>query len=73
MAPSNRLPKKRLLLGVGGVALAAVAVLVAAGAADGGAPPGPDPSTAPKVGEPAPAFTAVDTRGASHSLEAYSG
>ena len=73
MAPSNRLPKKRLLLGVGGVALAAVAVLVAAGAADGGAPPGPDPSTAPKVGEPAPAFAAVDTRGTSHSLEAYRG
>ena len=30
-------------------------------------------SAAPKVGEPAPAFTAVDTRGASHALEAYRG
>ena len=30
-------------------------------------------SAAPKVGAPAPAFTAVDTRGASHSLEAYRG
>jgi hypothetical protein len=30
-------------------------------------------ATAPKAGAPAPAFTAVDTRGASHSLEAYRG
>jgi alkyl hydroperoxide reductase subunit AhpC len=30
-------------------------------------------SAAPRVGEPAPAFTAVDTRGASHSLAAYRG
>ena len=30
-------------------------------------------SAAPTPGAPAPAFTAVDTRGASHSLEAYRG
>jgi cytochrome oxidase Cu insertion factor (SCO1/SenC/PrrC family) len=30
-------------------------------------------SAAPQVGAPAPAFTAADTRGASHSLEAYRG
>jgi hypothetical protein len=30
-------------------------------------------AAAPKVGAPAPAFTAVDTRGASHSLDAYRG
>jgi hypothetical protein len=30
-------------------------------------------SAAPEVGTPAPAFTAVDTRGASHSLQAYRG
>jgi hypothetical protein len=30
-------------------------------------------SAAPAVGTPAPAFTAVDTRGASHSLQAYRG
>jgi hypothetical protein len=30
-------------------------------------------SAAPEVGAPAPAFTAVDTRGASHSLAAYRG
>ncbi len=64
----------RLLLGVGGIAL--VAVAVAATTADSGSG-GPSyaelMAAAPKVGEPAPAFTAVDTRGASHSLEAYRG
>ena len=73
MSPSNRLPKKRLLLGVGGIALAAVAVVVATGAADDGAPTSAPLAAAPTVGAPAPAFTAVDTRGASHSLEAYRG
>ena len=74
MSLSNRLPVKRLLLGVGGIALAGAAVAVANGATDSGASTYADPSAAtPKVGEPAPAFTAVDTRGASHSLEAYRG
>ena len=74
MSLSKRLPTKRLLLGVGGIALAAVAVAVATGAADSGAPASADLSAAaPKVGAPAPGFTAVDTHGGSHSLEAYRG
>ena len=74
MSLSNRLPIKRVLLGVGGIALAAVVAVAAASDTDSGAPTIADLSAAaPKVGEPAPAFTAVDTRGASHSLEAYRG
>ena len=74
MSLSKRLPLKRLLLGIGGIAFTAVAAVAATGAIDGGAsPPLPEPSAAPKVGAPAPAFTAVDTRGASHSLAAYRG
>ena len=73
MSLSNRLPKKRLLLGIGGIALAAVAIVAVAGATDSGAPASPGPSAMPTVGAPAPAFTAADTRGASHSLEAYRG
>ena len=73
MSHSNRFPIKRVLASVGGIALVAVAVAVATSDSDAGAPAMPPPSTAPKVGEPAPAFTAVDTRGATHSLEAYSG
>ena len=65
--------RKRLLIGAGGVALAAVVFVAATGAADGDAAPPPDPGTAPKVGAPAPAFTAVDTRGTSHSLAGYRG
>ena len=66
--------KKKLLLGIGGIAvvvgaLAADAVLDAQ--SDGLT--AAELSAAPKVGEPAPAFTAVDTRGGSHSLEAYRG
>ena len=74
MSLSNRLPIKRILLGVGGIALAVVAVAAANDDTDSGAPTIADLSAAaPKVGEPAPAFTAVDTRGATHSLEAYRG
>lgn len=74
MSLSNRIPIKRILVGVGGIALAGVAVAVANGATDSGAPAYGDLSaSAPKVGEPAPAFTAVDTRGTSHSLDAYRG
>ena len=74
MALPNRLPIKRIVLGVGGVALAAVVAVAAASDTDSGAPTYGDLSAAaPKVGEPAPTFTAVDTRGASHSLEAYRG
>jgi hypothetical protein len=50
-----------------------VVAVAGIGATDSGASPGPDMSAAPKVGEPAPAFSVVDTRGASHSLDAYRG
>ena len=74
MALSKRLPMKRLLLGVGGIALVVVAVAAATGAASASAPASAALSAAaPKVDAPAPAFTAVDTRGASHSLAAYRG
>ena len=74
MSLSNRFPIKRVLLGVGGIALAVVAVAAAADDTDSDAPTYADLSAAaPKVGEPAPAFAAVDTRGAAHSLEAYRG
>jgi len=75
MSLSNRLPIKRILAGVTGIAIAAVAVAVVNGATDSGAAPtyADLSASAPQVGEPAPAFSAVDTRGASHSLEAYRG
>jgi hypothetical protein len=74
MTFSERLSVRRLLLGAGGIALVTVAAAAASGDSDGGAPLDAHLSaTAPKVGEPAPAFTAVDTRGASHSLDAYGG
>ncbi|MDF1503460.1 redoxin domain-containing protein [Roseisolibacter sp. H3M3-2] len=52
--------------------LAAMALNAAGGGGAPSAPP-PDPSAAPKVGVAAPAFTAVDTRGATHSLDDYRG
>jgi hypothetical protein len=74
MALSNRLPIKRVVFAVGAIALAVVAVAAAADDTDSGAPTYSDlAAAAPKVGEPAPTFTAADTRGASHSLEAYRG
>jgi alkyl hydroperoxide reductase subunit AhpC len=74
MSLSHRLPIKRVLIGAAGIALAVVAVAAANDDTDSGAPTFADLSAAaPKIGEPAPAFTAVDTRGASHSLEAYRG
>lgn len=73
MPRTNRFPMKRLLLGIGGLALAAVAVVAATSDSDAGALTTAELSAAPKVGEPAPAFTAVDTRGGSHSLADYRG
>lgn len=68
------LSKKKLILGIGGIALAAVAVAAATGDAGSSGPTSAElAAAAPKIGEPAPAFTAVDTRGASHSLDAYRG
>ena len=66
--------KKKLVIGIGSITL--VVVAVAANAILDSQSAGltaAELSAAPKVGEPAPAFTAVDTRGASHSLEAYRG
>ena len=73
MSLSNRPPKKRLLVGIGSIVLVAVAVAVVASDGDAVGLTSAELSAAPKVGEPAPAFTAVDTRGASHSLAAYRG
>ena len=73
MSLPTRLPMKRLLAAIGGIAFAAVAVTAATGATNSGAASDAAPSTGPQVGAPAPAFTAVDTRGASHSLAAYRG
>ena len=66
--------RKKIILGIGVVVLAVVAV--AANTFLGMQTEGlsaAELSAAPKVGEPAPLFTAVDTRGTSHSLEAYRG
>ena len=77
MSLSKRLLIKRLLVGIvviGVIALVPVAVTAYANATDTSGPTSAElRATAPKVGAPAPAFTAVDTRGASHSLEAYRG
>jgi hypothetical protein len=74
MALSHRLPISRLLLGVGGTVLVAVSVATAATLGGGDAPTRAELSAAaPAVGAPAPAFTAVDTRGGRHSLAAYRG
>ncbi len=66
--------KRKLLIGIGGVVLvtgAVAAKTILASQTDGLT--AAELSAAPKVGAPAPAFTAVDTRGASHSLAAYRG
>ena len=77
MSPSKRFTKKRVILGI--VVLGVMAVVPTAVAAydnlfnNSGPTPAELATMAPKVGEPAPPFTAVDTRGAAHSLEAYRG
>ncbi len=66
--------KKKLFIGIGSIALVGVAVAantIRSMQTDGLS--AAELSAAPKVGEPAPAFTAVDTRGSSHSLAAYKG
>jgi hypothetical protein len=78
MSLSKRLTSTRLALGIGGLAVAAVAIAVAtdayANAFDRGGPTSAElRAMAPKVGAPAPAFAAVDTRGAAHALDAYRG
>jgi hypothetical protein len=75
MALSNRRKLSLLLAGLVVIVIAlAGAVFVVPHLDDGGpALTSTELSAAPKTGTPAPAFTAVDTRGASHSLEAYRG
>lgn len=65
---TRRSPKVKILAGLAG--LAGAALLLVGGAAAGPPVSLPDPLTA---GGPAPAFTAVDTRGGSHSLAGYTG
>jgi hypothetical protein len=68
---------KRIVLGIvviGVVALIPVAREAYANAFDNSGPTMAElVAMAPKVGTPAPVFTAVDTRGATHSLESYRG
>jgi hypothetical protein len=77
MSSSKRLPIKRILLGtiaIAVVALAPTAYAAYVNATDTSGPTNAElTAMAPKVGEAAPAFTAVDTRGGSHSLDAYRG
>ena len=75
MTLSSSLPRRsrklRFVAGLAGLAGIAGAALVLAGDAAAG-PPVTVPD-APTVGSPAPTFTAVDTRGVSHSLAGYAG
>ena len=77
MSTTKRFTKKRIFLGI--LVLGIIAVVPKAVDAYDNIfnNTGPSPSEleamAPKVGEPAPLFTAVDTRGTSHSLEQYKG
>ena len=77
MSLSKRLTVKRLLIAIvviGAIALVPMAVRAYANSTDTSGPTYDELiAAAPKVGAPAPAFTAVDTRGGSHSLDAYRG
>jgi hypothetical protein len=77
MSSSKRLPIKRILLGITAIAVIALAPKAYAAYVNATDTSGPTSAEltamAPKVGEAAPAFTAVDTRGVSHSLDAYRG
>jgi hypothetical protein len=74
---STRFTKKRIVLGLVAVGILAVVPKAVEAYDNIFNNTGPTPSEleamAPKVGEPAPAFTAVDTRGTAHSLEKYRG
>ena len=77
MSSSKPFTKKRVILGVLVLGIIA-AVPKALDAYDNifnntGPSPSELEALAPKVGEPAPVFTVVDTRGTSHSLEKYKG
>jgi peroxiredoxin len=65
---TRRFPRVRILAGLAG--FAGAALLLAGGADARTALVLPDSA---RVGDPAPAFTAVDTRGKSHALAGYAG
>jgi hypothetical protein len=72
MTPPKRRFRKLRIFAVAGVVLLLLGVVAARRIAYMHA----DPETLPElltVGSPAPGFTAIDTRGASHSLAGYSG
>ncbi len=77
MSPLPRLTVKRAVVGifvVGAIVLAPVALEAYDNVFNNTGPsPAELSANAPKVGVPAPAFTAVDTRGAAHSLAAHRG
>jgi hypothetical protein len=75
MAFSNRRKRSLLLAGLVVVVIALAGWVFVAPHLDDGGPTltSAELSAAPTVGAPAPAFTAVDTRGATHSLAAYRG
>jgi hypothetical protein len=77
MSHSKRLIIKRLVLGalaLGVIALIPMALDAYQNATDTSGPTNEElVAMAPKVGEPAPVFGVTDTRGGSHSLEAYRG
>jgi hypothetical protein len=77
MSSSKRFTKRRVIAGI--IVLAVIAAIPRALAAydnlfnNDGPTPNELETMAPKVGEPAPLFTAADTRGTAHSLEKYRG
>lgn len=78
MSPlSKGLTKKRMVLGILAIVVIALipkALTAYANATDTSGPTNEElTAMAPKVGEPAPMFTAVDTRGTPHSLDTYRG
>lgn len=72
MTTAHRKRLARYLAGLTAVLLLAVGA-ASARSTGANAAPLPDDSATPQVGEPAPAFSVLDTRGASHSLAAYRG
>lgn len=70
--PARRSRKVRIIAGLAGAALLLAGGVAAAGVLIDSGPAVPPPAFLPPGG-PAPAFTAVDTRGGSHSLAGYRG
>lgn len=73
MTLSKQFTRSRVVVGIAGIAVVAAAVAGATSDAGGAPTSAALGVSAPKIGEPAPAFIAVDTRGTLHSLEAYRG